>query len=182
MAPRVCSSMSRERVRWSLNFERSPVNPRYENESSTKSRLVRSHGGKCEISSHVISLPVVFPFLCTLATTKANRALWICNKGARNPFSRVWFSKRAGGRMCQASVPLSSVKAVGGTAHSCLSLHSHSVVTWDTLPRLRWGFCPKLPQTTCVKNVFFNHFLVPLNKKQFFARFGAANKPFVWFL
>lgn len=47
------------------------------------------------------------------------------------------FLKRTGGWICQADLPLSKGKAVGGTAHSCLPLHSHRVVTWDTLPRLR---------------------------------------------
>ncbi len=80
----------------------------------------------------------------------ANNAPWISNKGAGKPLWKVWFLKRAGGWMCQADLPLSGVKAVGCAAHSCLPLHSHSVVTWDTSPRLRWGCCPKPPKTTHV--------------------------------
>lgn len=99
-----------------------------------------------------------------------NSASWICNKGAGKPLWEVWFLKWGGGWMCQADLPLSEVKAVGCTAHSCLPLHSHSVVTWDTSPCLRWGCCPKPPKTTHLIMLlssicFFSLQLVPFFKK-----------------
>lgn len=52
-APGVYLSLSEEQVQWSLNFERSRVNPRNENESSTKSELAR-----CDVTSMIQADPV----------------------------------------------------------------------------------------------------------------------------
>ena len=78
----------------------------------------------------------------------ANGALSISRQSNEKALWKVCSLKWRVGWMCQADFALSEVQAVGGMAQSCLPMRSHSVVTWDTSPHLRWDSSPKMPPTT----------------------------------
>lgn len=176
-ALRVCLCLSREQVWYRLNFEKSRVNPRNDNDSDLKSRLARCDANvwvPINNSAHFICSDTYRCYNETITTAKLSFCVflyllvwngahqkvtlnWICNRDDGKPLWRVWFVNRAGGWMSRADLPLSMDEVVGGTRHSCLPMYSHCVVTWDTSPYPRWGRHPKSTPDNILNHIIQSH-------------------------